>query len=96
MKATNKLGMSKRKWPEKDSLFFKLQGPTPASLAESGKIVQEVVKKYGGSNFQLARNEEEAEELWSDRKNAHFAGLALVPGATGWPTDVWCVGAPSL
>jgi len=95
MKATNKLGMSKRKWPEKDSLFFKLQGPTPASLAESGKIVQEVVKKYGGSNFQLARNEVEAEELWSDRKNAHFAGLALYPGATGWPTDV-CVPVSKL
>jgi hypothetical protein len=43
---------------------------------------------YRGPGFQLARTQEQAEELWSDRKNAHYAGLALAPGAKGWPTDV--------
>lgn len=33
--------------------------------------------------------------MWNDRKNAHFAGLALVPGAKGWPTDV-CVPVSKL
>ncbi|KAF9049072.1 FAD-linked oxidase-like protein [Panaeolus papilionaceus] len=90
MAATNKYGMSKRKWPEKDSLFFKFQGPTPASLKETAAITKKIVEKHGGTGFQLARNEQEASELWADRKNAHYSGLAFVEGSKGWPTDV-CV-----
>lgn len=89
MAATNKYGMSKRKWPEKDSLFFKLQGPTQASIRETAQIVKKVVEKHGGTGFELARSTKEAEDLWADRKNAHYSGMALVEGAKGWPTDVW-------
>ena len=89
MDAINKFGIAKRKWPVKDSLFFKFQGPSTASLKETAQIVKRIVEKHGGTGFQLARNEEEADELWSDRKNAYFAGLALVEGSTGWTTDVW-------
>ncbi|XP_006462662.1 hypothetical protein AGABI2DRAFT_186545 [Agaricus bisporus var. bisporus H97] len=74
----------------KDHLFFKFQGPTPASLKETASIVKKIVEKHGGKNFTIARNDAEAEEMWSDRKNAHFAGLSMIPGAKGWPTDV-CV-----
>ena len=81
--------MSARKYPVADSLFFKFQGPTQASLKETAAIVKRIVQKHGGTNFEVARTPEEAEELWSDRKNAHYAGLALSPGAKGWPTDVW-------
>jgi len=91
MAAANKYGMSKRKLPEKDSLFFKFQGPTPASLKGTAIIVRKIVEKHGGTEFQLARNDEEAAELWSNRKNAHYAGLALIKGAQAWPTDVWCI-----
>ena len=91
MSAINKYGMSKRKWTEKDSLFFKFQGPTSASLKETANIVRNVVEQHGGTGFQLARNDEEAAELWSDRKNAHYAALAFVKGSEGWPTDVWYV-----
>ena len=87
--AINKVGTSKRKWPEKDSPFFKFQGHSVASLHETAKVVKQIVEKHGGSGFQLARNDEEAEALWSDRKNVHYAGLALVEGSLGWPTDVW-------
>lgn len=87
--AINKYGMSARKYPVADSLFFKFQGPTPASLKETAKIVREVAERHGGTGFQLARTKEDAEALWSDRKNAHYAGLAIQPGAKGWPTDVW-------
>ena len=87
--AINKVGISKRKWPEKDSLFFKFQGPSIASLHETAKVVKQIVEKHGGSGFQLARNDEEADALWSDRKNVHYAGLTLVEGSQGWPTDVW-------
>ena len=81
--------MSKQKYPVADSLFFKFQGATAASLADTAAVVKRVVEEHGGTGFQLARTQEEAEELWSDRKNAHYAGLALAPGAQGWPTDVW-------
>jgi D-lactate dehydrogenase (cytochrome) len=60
-----------------------------ASLLETAEVVKQIVKKHGGSGFQLARNDEEAEVLWSDRKNVHYAGLMLVEGSKGWPTDVW-------
>ena len=52
-------------------------------------MVKQIVEKHGGSNFQLARNDEEAAALWSDRKNIHYGGLALIDGCQGWPTDVW-------
>jgi len=89
MAATNKYGVSKRKWPEHDSLFFKFQGPSSSSLVETAGIVKEIVERHQGTGFELAKDEREAHELWEDRKNAHFAGLALVEGARGWPTDVW-------
>ncbi|KAF9472982.1 hypothetical protein BDN70DRAFT_817879 [Pholiota conissans] len=93
--AINKYGMSKQKYPVADSLFFKFQGATAASLADTATVVKRVVEEHGGTGFQLARTQEEAEELWSDRKNAHYAGLALAPGAQGWPTDV-CVPVSNL
>ncbi len=89
MKATNIYGQSKRRWPEKDSLFMKFQGPTPQSLKETADIVKKVAQRHGGTGFELARNQQEANDLWTDRKNAHYAGLALIENAKGWPTDVW-------
>ncbi|KAG6850259.1 hypothetical protein H0H93_015811 [Arthromyces matolae] len=95
MTATNKYGMSKRKWPVKDSLFFKFQGASPASLKETAKVVEKIVTKHGGTGFELARNQQEAEDLWADRKNAHYSGMSLLDGAKGWPTDV-CVPVSKL
>ncbi|CDO70812.1 hypothetical protein BN946_scf184801.g3 [Trametes cinnabarina] len=90
MRATNAYGMSTRKWPEKDSLFFKFQGPTPRSLQETADIVKKITAKHGGTGFSLARNDKEAHDLWMDRKNALYSSLAILPGARGWSTDV-CV-----
>ena len=89
MSATNKYGQSGRTWPEKDSLFFKLQGHSPTSLAETAEVVNRITKKHGGSGFELAKNDKEAADLWADRKNALYSGLALVPGSRGWGTVVW-------
>lgn len=89
MRATNLYGMSTRKWPELDSLFFKFQGPTAASLKETAEVVKKISQKHGGTGFELAKNEQEATLLWSDRKNALYSGLALVEGSRGWSTDVW-------
>ncbi|KAI0820474.1 FAD-linked oxidase-like protein [Trametes gibbosa] len=90
MRATNIYGMSSRKWPEKDSLFFKFQGPTPRALKETADIVKTITAKHGATGFSLARNDKEAHDLWMDRKNALYSSLAILPGARGWSTDV-CV-----
>lgn len=42
MRSTNLYGQSTRKWPEKDSLFIKLQGPTARSLDEGRDVVEQV------------------------------------------------------
>lgn len=91
MKATNTYGRSQRKWPEQDSLFFKFQGPTDASLQETAEIVKGIVSQHGATGFELASNAEEAADLWADRKNAFYSGLALLKGSKGVGTDVWYV-----
>lgn len=93
IRATNLYGQSSRKWAEKDTLYFKFQGPSPASIAETARIVKEITEKskYGGTGWTLAKDEQEATDLWMDRKNAHYSGLALEPGARGLSTDVWLV-----
>ncbi|ESK96801.1 fad-binding [Moniliophthora roreri MCA 2997] len=90
MHAVNLYGQSTRKWPERDSLFFKLQGHSAESLKETAQVVKEVVERHGGTGFQLAKDAKEADDLWHDRKNALYSGLALVEGSRGWSTDV-CV-----
>jgi D-lactate dehydrogenase (cytochrome) len=105
MTSVNLFGSSvgaKRRYPEKDTLFIKLQGPTLKSLKESASIVKEVAsqKQFGGTGWMEATDEKEQLSIWMDRKNALFSGLAL--GAKGmtdrgqdgrriasWSTDVW-------
>ncbi|KAF8754135.1 FAD linked oxidase [Rhizoctonia solani] len=89
MRATNKYGQSERKYPEKDSIYFKFQGP-PETIKRSAEVAKSIAEKHGGTGFSLAASEQEAADLWADRKNAHYSGLALRPGAKGWATDV-CV-----
>lgn len=89
MRSTNLFGMSQRKWPEKDSLYFKFQGHSKEALRETARVVKKVVEKYGGTGFTVAKDEKEAEDLWADRKNALYSGLALLEGSRGWSTDVW-------
>ena len=94
MAALNNHNMTtkKRKYAVKDTLFFKFQGPTQSSLQETAAIVKKIVEKYDGRNFSLARTKEEADDMWSDRKNP---GLAVLPGSKAWPTDV-CVPVSKL
>ncbi|KAF8199977.1 FAD-binding domain-containing protein [Mycena galopus ATCC 62051] len=94
MAALNKFG-SKRKYLEKDGLFFKFQGHSDAALKEVAKIVKAVCEKNGGSGFKLANGPAEADAMWSDRKNALNIGLSLYPGAKGLSTDV-CVPVSKL
>ncbi|KAJ7151823.1 FAD-linked oxidase-like protein [Mycena crocata] len=95
MAATNKYGVSQHTYPESDGLFFKFQGHSPAALAETAHVVEQICAQHGGTGFRLAAGEEEAHDMWQDRKNAHHAGMSLVPGAKGWATDV-CVPVSKL
>lgn len=89
MFAVNMHASPGRKWAEKDSLFFKFQGHSQAALQETAKVVKTIVEKHGGTRFELARDEEDAEAMWNDRRNAYSAGLAFMEGGRGTPTDVW-------
>jgi D-lactate dehydrogenase (cytochrome) len=89
MHAINIHGVSERKWAEKDSLFIKFQGPNQNSLKDWIKIAQTISKKHGSLGFEMARNDKEAADLWSDRKNGHYSAMALAPGSRSWSTDVW-------
>ncbi|KZT29987.1 hypothetical protein NEOLEDRAFT_1054940 [Neolentinus lepideus HHB14362 ss-1] len=85
------------KYPLRDTLFFKLQGPTPSSLAESASIVKQIIEKpdYGGTGWRLARDGEEAEAMWLDRRAALYTALSTGGGSKGWGTDV-CVPVSQL
>ncbi len=84
-------GKPPRKYDIADHPFFKLQGATPGALAEAVDVVKRIVKKDGGDKVWPAQSEEEAELMWTDRKNAHYSGLAYAgEGAKAWSTDVWC------
>lgn len=87
MRAINIYGVSEKKYPELDSLFFKFQG-TPELIKETSKIVKDIVLKHGGTGFEMAKTAKQAVDLWADRKNALFSSQALVPGARAWSTDV--------
>lgn len=92
MRATMTAGNPARQYDIADHLFFKLQGATPSALSESVEVVKKAVKKHGGDNFWPARTQEEAEAIWTDRKNGLYSGLAYAgERARAWITDVWCV-----
>ncbi|KAJ7475408.1 hypothetical protein B0H11DRAFT_1917811 [Mycena galericulata] len=86
MTALNKFGSSKRKYLEKDGLFFKFQGHSEAAMKDVAKVVKAVCEKNGGTGFKLANGRDEADAMWSDRKNALNIGLSILPGAKGWST----------
>jgi D-lactate dehydrogenase (cytochrome) len=71
MAATNKFGMSARKYPEQDSLFLKFQGPSQSAIEETARITKTIAEKHGGTGFSLASSEKEADDLWKDRKVNH-------------------------
>ncbi|KAG1838136.1 FAD-linked oxidase-like protein [Suillus subalutaceus] len=89
IKALNQFGTSARKWPEKVTLFFKFQGSDDV-IQETSRHVESAVAKHGATDYQLASNKQESEDIWQDRRNALFACLAYRPGCQGWITDV-CV-----
>lgn len=91
MEAINHSGLSSHSYPTKDSLFFKFQG-SPSSISEATKLVKQIVKKHGSSQFIAASSSDEADELWNHRKIALWSTLGWLDDAEArvWTTDV-CV-----
>lgn len=91
MNAINNAGLVSKSYPVRDTLFFKLQG-TPAAIKDTASAVQQIVKKHGSSQFQFAATDDEAAELWENRKYALMSTMSVSgEGARVWTTDVWCV-----
>ncbi len=77
------------------TLFFEFHGASEQSVREQAESVHDIAREHGGSDFRWAATPEERARLWRARHDAHFAALALRPGARSWATDV-CVPISSL
>ncbi|KAF1813918.1 glycolate oxidase [Eremomyces bilateralis CBS 781.70] len=89
MKCINDAGMTSRQWKEAPTLFFKFAG-TSSSVKEHIAIVQKLAKSTGSKSFEFAKNDDEANELWSARKEALWSVVAKKRSLDDrvWTTDV--------
>lgn len=89
MRCVNLAGLTSREWKEVPTLFFKFAS-TPTSVKEHIKLVQGLAKTAGNKSFEFARNQDEADELWSARKEALWATMSQKKhdGERVWTTDV--------
>lgn len=89
MKCINASGTTKRSWNEAPTLFFKFTG-TPSGVKEQIGMVQKLAKNASSKTFEFAKNDAEATELWSARKEALFSVIAMKrnPDDHVWTTDV--------
>ncbi|KAJ4475788.1 FAD-linked oxidase-like protein, partial [Lentinula aciculospora] len=94
MHAINVAGISTRPLPVRDTLFFKIQGDHYA-IKLAAKTVQAIVKEHGSDRFEFAGTEQEAEDLWQNRKYALTSTMGAHPGTRCWTTDV-CVPVSKL
>lgn len=72
---------------ELPTLFFEFHG-TPRSVEEDALSIQEIVKDFGGTEFEWTGDESERRKLWRARHNAHWAAVAANPGKKSVSTDM--------
>lgn len=88
MNVINRAGGTGRDWKELPTLFFKFSGST-AGVADSINLTKALAKKNNADSFEFARDEREAHDLWSARKQSLWSMLALrKQGSEVWSTDV--------
>lgn len=80
---------SKTDLPNSPVLFFEFHG-SESGVREQIEAVQAIAAGHGASDFQWSSRTEDRNKLWQARHDAHYASMALRPGARAWPTDV-CV-----
>lgn len=88
MDAINNAGLVDTAYPVQDTLFFKVQGDQ-TSIQKTSEVIQSIVKRHGSMQFKFAATDQEAEDLWQNRKYALMSSLAANPGLHCWTTDVW-------
>ena len=88
MSAINVAGLVDKPYPVKDTLIFKIQGDA-SSIKQASKTVGTIVNNHGSLGFHFAATDQEADELWQNRKYALMSSLAAHPGSRCWTTDVW-------
>ncbi len=74
---------------EQPTLFLEFHG-SQAAVKDNVEQVGEIMREFGGSDFQWAVNQAERTALWTARHNAYYASLAYRPGCRALTTDV-CV-----
>ncbi|KAI8657220.1 FAD-binding PCMH-type domain-containing protein [Fusarium keratoplasticum] len=89
MKVINKSGgAGGRMWEERPTLFLKFSGSEKA-VEDNIRLAQEITKSNGCHAFESANTEDQMQSLWSARKQALWANLAVRPEGTQiWSTDV--------
>lgn len=88
MRCINETGATQRSWAEAPTLFFKFGG-TAAGVKEQVGQVRGMARAAGGKTFEFAKSQEEAEDLWSARKEALWSAMASkAEGDRVWTGDV--------
>lgn len=88
MRCINEAGATAREWAEAPTLFFKFGG-TEAGVKEQVGQVRGMARAAGGKTFEFAKNADEADDLWSARKEALWSAMASKGvGSRVWTGDV--------
>ncbi|KAL4884724.1 hypothetical protein BJY04DRAFT_181880 [Aspergillus karnatakaensis] len=88
MDVINKAGGTGRSWKTLPTLFFKFSG-TKAGVADSISLTRNLARNNNAEGFEFAKNDREAHDLWSARKQSLWSMMALrKEGSEVWSTDV--------
>ncbi|KAJ5816382.1 FAD-binding type 2 [Penicillium robsamsonii] len=88
MDVINRAGGTGREWKVSPTLFFKFSG-TVAGVADSINLTTKVAEGNNAQTFEFARDDREAHDLWSARKQSLWSMMALrKEGSEVWSTDV--------
>lgn len=94
MAAIGNSGLGDKTHPARDTLFFKIQGDAK-TVKNAADVVKSITKKHGSSGFDFAATDEEADDMWQQRKYALMSTMAIDPTTRCWTTDV-CVPVSKL
>lgn len=88
MDVINRAGGTGRSWETLPTLFFKFSGTT-AGVADNINLTTALAKDNSAKTFEFARDEREAHDLWSARKQSLWSMMMLrKEGSVIWSTDV--------
>ena len=90
MSNINKAAITRLKWKEEPTLFFKFASSDDFIVNHIAKQVGNISKSHGSTSYTFASDENDRDELWSARKAALWSMLAQRQSPTDkvWTTDV--------